>query len=143
MPFWKSRTVCEALLEWKRISLLENFYLLLFTSFYFIVFLMGCHRAFVTSSLNYIKDEAFLHLFMSLCLASLLIKIFLCNTFVLFPLFKCYVKEPQVTGLQFNKSSLKKHFHCRTIAKKSSVTSLCCVLSELGLRSVFNIRCHK
>lgn len=107
---------------------MENFYLLLFTSFYFIMFLMGCHRAFVTSSLNYIKDEAFLHSFMSLCLASLLIKIFLCNTFVLFPLFKCYVKEPQVAGLQFNKSSLKKHFHCWAIAQKILLLlfAVCC-----------------
>lgn len=54
---------------------------------------MEYYGAFVTLSLNYIKDEVFLHTFISLCLASLLIKIFLSNKFVSFPFFKCYVKE--------------------------------------------------
>ena len=56
------------------------------------IILMEDYRVFVNLSLNYIKGEVFLHTFMSLCLASLLIKIFLSNKFASFSFFKFYVK---------------------------------------------------
>ena len=86
MPFWKSYSVCGVLVRIETDHSADDF----FSGFFF----TSNHGAFVTSSLNYIKDEVFLHL-QSLCLASLLIKIFLSNVFVLFPLFKSYVKEPR------------------------------------------------